>query len=79
MVAGGLDDKRAVSCQAAVIAYTLGWVVYEQNTAMHDYLSQMFDFEDSFEAGLRAMLAGFAAGTGKSVTARKRTAAKKSC
>ena len=63
LVAGGLDAKRAVSCQAAVIAYTLGWVVYEQNTAMHDYLAQMFDFEESFEAGLRAMLAGFAGST----------------
>jgi TetR/AcrR family tetracycline transcriptional repressor len=59
LVSAGLDAHRAMSYLAAVIAYTVGWVAYEQSQAMHDYLTQLFDFDESFEAGLQAMVRGF--------------------
>ncbi len=60
LVAAGLTARQALSYQAAVIAYTVGWVAYEQSQAMHDYLTQLIDFDESFETGLRAMVNGFA-------------------
>ena len=60
LVAVGLNARQAMSYQAAVIAYTVGWVAYEQSQAMHDFLTQLFDFEESFETGLQAMVSGFA-------------------
>jgi TetR/AcrR family tetracycline transcriptional repressor len=61
LIASGLDSRRALSCQSAVIAYTLGWVVYEQSQPMHEHLAHMIDFSESFESGLRAMVRGFVA------------------
>ena len=60
LVAVGLTARQAMSYQAAVIAYTVGWVAYEQSQAMHDFLTQLFDFDESFETGLQAMVSGFA-------------------
>jgi TetR/AcrR family tetracycline transcriptional repressor len=59
LVIAGLTMRRALSYQAAVIAYTVGWVAYEQSQAMHDYLTQPMDFDESFETGLRALVDGF--------------------
>lgn len=59
LVAVGLSARQALSYQAAVIAYTVGWVAYEQSQVMHDYLTQLIDFDESFEAGLQAMVRGF--------------------
>lgn len=64
LVAVGLSARQAMSYQAAVIAYTVGWVAYEQSQAMHDFLTQLFDFDESFETGLQAMVSGFAEGSG---------------
>jgi TetR/AcrR family transcriptional regulator, tetracycline repressor protein len=61
LIAAGLDVKRALSYQSSVIAYTLGWVVYEQSQPMHEHLAQMLDLAQSFESGLRAMVRGFVA------------------
>jgi TetR/AcrR family transcriptional regulator, tetracycline repressor protein len=63
LVLAGLSAHDAMSYQASVIAYTLGWVAYEQSQAMHDYLTQLFDFDESFEIGLRAMVGGFGRST----------------
>ncbi|HWL47171.1 MAG TPA: TetR family transcriptional regulator [Sphingomonadaceae bacterium] len=60
LVALGLDRRTAVSRQAAVIAYTLGWAMYEANGPMREYLDEMMIFEDSFQAGLAALVDGFA-------------------
>jgi TetR/AcrR family tetracycline transcriptional repressor len=60
LVAAGLTTRQALSYQAAVIAYTVGWVAYEQSQAMHDFLTQLIDFDESFETGLRALVSGFA-------------------
>jgi TetR/AcrR family tetracycline transcriptional repressor len=54
----GLSARQALSYHAAVIAYTVGWVAYEQSQAMHDFLAQMIDFSDSFETGLLALVSG---------------------
>ena len=59
LVAVGLNARQAMSYQAAVIAYTVGWVAYEQSQSMHDFLTQLFDFDESFETGLQAMVSGF--------------------
>ncbi|CAN5447952.1 hypothetical protein BH09PSE4_BH09PSE4_08700 [soil metagenome] len=59
LVEAGLDSHRAVACQACAIAYTVGWVLYEQSQAMHDHLARMIDFSASFEMGLAAMIRGF--------------------
>jgi TetR/AcrR family transcriptional regulator, tetracycline repressor protein len=60
LVAAGLTARQALSYQAAVIAYTVGWVAYEQSQATHDFLTQPIDFDECFETGLRAMVSGFA-------------------
>jgi TetR/AcrR family transcriptional regulator, tetracycline repressor protein len=59
LVAAGLDTERALRCQSAVIAYTLGWVIYEQSGPMHEHLAYMIDFAQSYDAGLLAMIRGF--------------------
>ena len=59
LVAAGLDAGRALRCQSAVIAYTLGCVIYEQSGPMHEHLAQMIDFAQSYNAGLLAMVRGF--------------------
>ena len=59
LIAAGLTARRALSYQAAVIAYTVGWVAYEQSQALHDFLTQLIDFDESFETGLQALVGGF--------------------
>jgi TetR/AcrR family transcriptional regulator, tetracycline repressor protein len=59
LVAAGLDAQRALRCQSSVIAYTLGWVIYEQSGPMHEHLAHMIDFAQSYNAGLLAMVSGF--------------------
>jgi TetR/AcrR family tetracycline transcriptional repressor len=59
LVEAGLTTRQALSYQAAVIAYTVGWVAYEQSQAMHDFLTQLIDFDESFETGLGALVRGF--------------------
>lgn len=60
LVALGLDRGRALAYQGSVLAFTLGWVVYEQSEALHDHLSALFSFEQSHHEGLEAMLRGLA-------------------
>lgn len=60
-VATGLTREAALSRQAVVIAYTLGWVLYEQSQPMHRHLERLIDFDLDFERGLRAIVVGFGA------------------
>ena len=60
LVALGLERTRAISFQSSVISLTLGWSLYAQSGAMHDFLSELMDFEASFDTGLNAMIHGFA-------------------
>lgn len=59
LVALGLDRARAVSFEASVISFALGWASFEANGPMHDYLDEMLNFDESFEVGLTALVHGF--------------------
>ena len=58
--AAGLTREQALSRQASVIALALGWALYEERDRALPFLSPMLSFDDSFEAGLQAMVRGFA-------------------
>lgn len=60
LIAAGLSRHLALSYQASVVSLVLGWCVYEQSEALHDYLARMIGFDESFTTGLKAMVAGFA-------------------
>jgi len=62
LIALGLEQKEALSFQASVISFTLGWASFEANGPMHDYLDEMLNFDESFEAGLAALVKGFTQG-----------------
>ena len=55
----GLPRRLALSRQASVIALSLGWALYEQRDREAPFLSPMLSFDESFEAGLQAMVRGF--------------------
>ena len=59
LIALGLDQPSALSFQAAVISYALGWAMFEANGPMHDFLDRMMPFGDNFRIGLEAMVSGF--------------------
>jgi TetR/AcrR family tetracycline transcriptional repressor len=58
LVALGLDQWQALSFQACVISYVLGWAAFEANGPMHDFLDRMMDFDGSFSRGLNALVRG---------------------
>ena len=58
LVEAGLSARLALSYCASVIAYTVGWVAYEQSRSMHAFLVEMIDFPESLDAGLRALVGG---------------------
>ena len=76
LVEAGLSAQLALSYCASVIAYTVGWVAYEQSQSMHKFLARMIDFSESFDTGLRALVGGLtnplatSAKSGKSGTVR---------
>jgi TetR/AcrR family tetracycline transcriptional repressor len=59
LMALGLDQHTALSFQASIISFTLGWASFEANGPMHDYLDELLNFDASFETGLQALVAGF--------------------
>lgn len=59
LIVAGLSRQLALSYQASVISLVLGWCIYEQSEALHDYLARMIGFDESFATGLEAMVAGF--------------------
>ncbi|MBO9574586.1 MAG: TetR family transcriptional regulator [Sphingobium sp.] len=61
LVALGLSHRQALSYQASVISFALGWAAFEANGPMHGFLDQMLDFGGSFQQGLDALVAGFPA------------------
>ncbi len=60
LVAFGVSGSQALTAIASTLALTLGWVVYQQSEAMHDHLANMIDFDQAFDAGLRAIVEGLA-------------------
>jgi len=59
LILAGLSRHVALSYQSSVISLVLGWCIYEQSEALHDYLARMIGFDESFTIGLTAMVAGF--------------------
>jgi TetR/AcrR family tetracycline transcriptional repressor len=59
LIVAGLSRHVALSYQSSVISLVLGWCIYEQSEALHDYLARMIGFDESFTTGLTAMVAGF--------------------
>ena len=59
LLALGLDRHRAVSFEASVISFALGWASFEANGSMHDYLDEMLNFDESFAIGLQSLVSGF--------------------
>lgn len=57
----GLAEKDALTCQAAVISFALGWESFEANAPMRDFLRQIMDFDATFAVGLDALVDGLAA------------------
>jgi TetR/AcrR family tetracycline transcriptional repressor len=57
----GLDRQSALSFQAIVISYVLGWSMFEANGPMHEFLDGMMPFGRSFQLGLEAVVSGLAA------------------
>lgn len=61
LVALGVAQPQALSFEASVISFALGWASFEANGPMHDYLDGMLSFDESFETGLHALVRGFSA------------------
>jgi TetR/AcrR family tetracycline transcriptional repressor len=59
LTARGLDRERALSRQASVIAFTLGWALYETNGPMLSHLASLLDVSAAYRDGLEAMVRGF--------------------
>ncbi|AJP73661.1 TetR family transcriptional regulator [Sphingomonas hengshuiensis] len=58
LVALGLDPQAALSFQAVVISYVLGWSMFEANGPMHDFLDRIMPFGETFQTGLDAIVGG---------------------
>ena len=59
LTALGLDRANALGAIASVTSLALGWSTFEANGPMHHFLEGMIDFDESFEAGLQALVQGF--------------------
>ncbi len=59
LVLAGLSRHVALSYQSSVIALVLGWCIYQQSEAVHEFLASLIGFDESFTTGLTAMVTGF--------------------
>lgn len=59
LISGGLTRHLALSYHSSVTSLVLGWCIYQQSEALHDYLVRMIGFDESFTTGLNALVAGF--------------------
>lgn len=59
LMAFGLEQQAALSFQAAIISYALGWAAFEANGPMHEFLDRIMAFDENYRIGLDAMVAGF--------------------
>ena len=64
LVAQGLDQETALSYEAVIISFVLGWSIYNQNKPVHAHLDEMFNFDQSFEIGLKAIIQGLSLAEG---------------
>ncbi len=59
LVVAGLSRDVALSYQSSVISLVLGWCIYQQSEAVHEFLASLIGFDESFATGLTAMVTGF--------------------
>jgi TetR/AcrR family tetracycline transcriptional repressor len=59
LVLAGLSRHVALSYQSSVISLVLGWCIYQQSEAVHEFLASLIGFDESFSTGLTAMVTGF--------------------
>jgi TetR/AcrR family transcriptional regulator, tetracycline repressor protein len=59
LVLAGLSRHVALSYQSSVISLVLGWCIYQQSQAVHEFLASLIGFDESFSTGLTAMVTGF--------------------
>jgi TetR/AcrR family transcriptional regulator, tetracycline repressor protein len=59
LVLAVLSRDLALSYQSSVISLVLGWCIYQQSKAVHEFLASLIGFDESFTTGLSAMVTGF--------------------
>jgi TetR/AcrR family tetracycline transcriptional repressor len=57
LIAGGVADP--VGATMAVFAFTLGWALFHAHPPMNAHIANAMSPEKAFDAGLRAIVAGF--------------------
>ncbi len=57
----GISMQAAMKVHTAVVSFTIGWLVFEQNERFNNHLAQMIDFSSDFDLGLNALAKGFEA------------------
>lgn len=58
LVRGGLSRQVALSFEAAIMSYVLGWVLWYQNEPARRELDAQFGFSGTFAIGLEALVDG---------------------
>jgi len=61
LVKAGLSKNDALTYEACVISFVLGWTIFDQNEAYRNRLESQFAFQASFEVGLKALIDGLGA------------------
>jgi len=59
LAVAGISKRQALTFHTAVVSFTIGWLMFEQNDRFNHHLGQMIDFASGFETGLRALAYGF--------------------
>ena len=59
LATAGISKKQALTFHTAVVAFTIGWLMFEQNDRFNHHLGQMIDFPSGFDTGLEALAFGF--------------------
>ena len=55
----GITEQAALTFHTAVVSFTVGWLMFEQNERFNRFLGEMIDFNSGFDTGLRALAFGF--------------------
>jgi hypothetical protein len=54
----GFPQAEAILAEGIVASFALGWVSHEQNPALRQILSQLFDLESAYESGVDTIIDG---------------------
>jgi TetR/AcrR family transcriptional regulator, tetracycline repressor protein len=59
--AEGLTERDVIHCVSVLNAFVVGWVNYEQQSAMQRFMAGIMDIDAAFNSGLRALASGLMA------------------